>query len=86
MPKYTHLPAVKGKELIKLLQKDGWVVHGHVTHGVSLRKQFADRVRVTLVQDTGAALPDGTLGAILGPKQTSLGKRGLLDLLNRFGI
>ena len=86
MPKYTRLPAISGKKLIKLLQKAGWIVHGRAKHGVALRKRFAERTRVTIVPYTNAPLDDGTLSAILGTKQTSIGKRGLLDLVNKYGI
>jgi predicted RNA binding protein YcfA (HicA-like mRNA interferase family) len=86
MPKYTQLPTISGKKLIKLLQKAGWDVHGRAKHGVALRKRFADRTRVTIVPDTTARLDDGTLSAILGQKQTNIGKRGLLNLINKFGI
>lgn len=86
MPKYTRLPAISGKKLIKLLTKAGWVVHGRTKHGISLKKLFADRTRVTVVPDTNASLDEGTLGAILSHKQTNIGKRGLLDHINKFGI
>jgi len=86
MPKYTRLPAISGKKLIKLLTKAGWVVHGRTKHGVALKKPFADRTRVTIVPDTKAILPDGTLSQILGHKQTGIGKAGLLELVNKFGI
>ena len=86
MPRYTQLPVISGKKLIKLLQKGGWVVHGRAKHGVALRKYIVDRTRVTIVPDTNARLDDGTLSAILGFKQTNIGKRDLLDLVNKFGI
>jgi len=86
MRKYTNLPAIKGSDLIKLLQKDSWNVHGYGTHGVVLWKQFGDRKRVTIVPKTNASLPDGTLSAILGQKQTHIGKEGLLVLINKYGL
>jgi predicted RNA binding protein YcfA (HicA-like mRNA interferase family) len=85
VPKYTQLPSISGKKLIKLLQKAGWIIHGRTRHGVALRKHIADRTRVTIVPDTNAPLDDGTLSAILGFKQTNIGKKGLLDLVNKFG-
>jgi predicted RNA binding protein YcfA (HicA-like mRNA interferase family) len=84
--KYTRLPTITGKQLIKLLQKAGWIVHGRTKHGVSLRKRFSDRTRVTIVQDTRADIPEGTLSDILGQKQTGIGKKGLLELVNKYGI
>lgn len=86
MVKYTKLPAISGRKLIKLLQKDGWIIHRRTRHGVALVKVMGNRKRVTIIQDTRATLPDGTLSEILGQKQTGTGKRGLLNLVNKFGI
>lgn len=86
MPKYTTLPAITGKQLIKLLKKDGWAVGRRAKHGITLTKAFPDRTRVTFVPDTRASLPEGTLQAILSTDQTDIGKRGLLDLINKSGI
>ena len=86
MPKYTQLPALSGKQLIELLQKDGWIPHGRAKHGLTLKKHFGDRTIVTFIPDTSASLDDGTLAAILGVKQTGIRKKGLLDLVNKFGL
>jgi len=83
---YTIVPAITGKQLIKLLKKDGWQVGRKCNHGISLRKSIGERTRVTFIPDTRASLPQGTLQAILGHKQTGIGKKGLLDLLNKYGI
>lgn len=83
---YTKIPAISGKKLIKLLKKDAWLVKRQAKHGVALAKTTSDRTRVTVVPDTSASLDDGTLAAILGPKQTGIGKKGLLGILNDFGI
>jgi hypothetical protein len=53
---------------------------------MTLRKRVGNRTRVTFIPDTRASLPIGTLRAILGTKQTGLGKNGLLKLLNKYGI
>ena len=37
--KYTKLPTITGKDLIKLLQKDGWLVHRRTRHGIALVKK-----------------------------------------------
>ena len=80
------LPALTGKQLINLLKKDGWVeVRGRGSH-VSLKKPFGDRTRRTVVENTGASLPRGTLAAILGVKQTGLGRAGLLGLIDKYGV
>ncbi len=82
--KYQKIPTLSGLGLIKLLKKDGWIEHRQVTHGVALIKRAKDRTRVTIVPKSRAALPVGTLMAILGEKQTGLGKAGLLELLNKY--
>jgi len=86
LPKYTKLPTITGKQLIKLLKKDGWAVGRRARHGITLTKAFSGRTRVTFVPDTRAALPEGTLQAILSIDQTGIGKKGLLDLINKYGI
>jgi len=86
MTQYTKSPILSGKQLIKLLVKDSWEVKRRAKHGVSLAKLFPDRTRVTVVPDSKAPLDDGTLSAILGVKQTGIGKRGLLDLINKYGL
>ena len=86
MTKYTKLPTISGKKLIKLLQKDGWVIQRRTRHGIALIKVIGDRTRATIVQDTRASIPEGTLSDILGTKQTGIGKRGLLELVNKHGL
>jgi len=86
MAKYTRIPALSGKQLISLLQKDGWVIHGRTRHGVSLKKIVNQRTIVTVVPGSRASLPEGTLNAILGVKQTGIGKSGLLVIINKYGV
>ena len=86
MPKYTKIPAISGKKLIKLLQKDNWVIKRQAQHGIALAKHIGDRTKVTVIPNTNASLDEGTLSAILGPKQTGIGKKGLLNLVNKFGL
>ena len=83
--KYQKIPALTGLGLITLLKKDGWIEHRQATHGIALVKHFEEGTRVTIVPKTKANLPIGTLMAILGEKQTGLGKKGLLRLLNIYG-
>ena len=71
------IPAVTGKELIKLLLADGWEIVRRTNHGIFLRKG----PRTTVIKDTSASLPTGTLLAIIGPKQTALGRGGLVALI-----
>ena len=83
---YTKIPAISGNQLIKLLQKDSWEPGRKAKHGITLTKSFGNRTRVTFVPNTRASLPIGTLQAILSNKQTGLGKKGLLELLNKHGV
>ncbi len=78
------LPALSGAELISLLiSKDGWTEHGRRTHGVALRKKVGDRTLATIIPNKTDSLPKKTLGAILGPLQTKIGRKGLVEILNR---
>lgn len=86
MSSRRELPAVTGKQLIKLLKNDGWAEGRIARHGKCLTKKFSDRTRVTFVPNTRASLPPGTLSDILSVKQTGLGKFGLLKLIDKYGI
>jgi len=81
-----QLPAISGKQLMKLLMKDGWQAGRHATHGRTLSKRFGSRTRVTFIPDKSKALPQGTLSAILGHKQTQLGRKGLSELIEKHGL
>jgi predicted RNA binding protein YcfA (HicA-like mRNA interferase family) len=80
------LPRIRGKQLIKLVRKGGWVIKHRATHGVALSKNFGNRNRVTVIPDTRAELDEGTLSAIIGPKQMGIGKEGLFKLINKYGL
>jgi predicted RNA binding protein YcfA (HicA-like mRNA interferase family) len=82
----SDLPAITGKELIRLLKKDGFIISRKATHGLSMTKRVNDRTIVTVIPDTRASLPRGVLMAILGPKQTRLGRKGLLILIEKYGL
>jgi predicted RNA binding protein YcfA (HicA-like mRNA interferase family) len=64
------IPAVTGNYLIELLEFDGWIIHGRSTHGVTLKKIIDGQNKVTTVPTKKGSMPDGTLGSILGVKQT----------------
>ena len=80
------LPAITGKQLIKLFEKDGWINCGRVNHGISMKKRVKDRTLVTVVPDKKASLPKKTLGQILSLKQTGIGTPGLLKLIKKYKI
>jgi predicted RNA binding protein YcfA (HicA-like mRNA interferase family) len=86
MPQNKKLPRIRGKQLIKLACEDGWVIKRRATHGVALTKKFPDRTWVTVIPDTRAELDEGTLAAIIGPKQMGIGKQGLLTLIEKYGL
>ena len=86
MNAHRELPTISGKKLISLVVKDGWIVKRRAKHGISLTKAFSDRNRVTIIPDTRAPLDDGTLSAILGLKQMGIGKKGLIELIDKYGV
>ncbi len=82
----AKLPAITGKQLIKLLGKDGRVEHRHGNHGIVMTKRFPSGTRVTIMQHTTKSLPIGTLQDILSVRQTGLGKAGLRRLVSKYGL
>ncbi|OGU28771.1 MAG: hypothetical protein A2057_16115 [Ignavibacteria bacterium GWA2_35_9] len=82
----SDIPAISGKQLIKLLVFDGWIIKKKATHGLSLYKKINNRHIVTTIPDKKDSLPDGTLYAILSKKQTQIGRDGLLKLLDKYGM
>jgi hypothetical protein len=72
---------------MRLLRLDGWEAGRKSTHGVVHTKQFDDgRTRVTVVPDKRRPLAPGTLLAILGDRQTGIGRQGLLNLIDKHGL
>ena len=69
---------------MRLLERDGWIRGRRANHGVFFSKQFPgeNRPRTTVIPDKSAPLPNGTLAAILGPKQTGIGRAGLQALID----
>ena len=80
------LPRIRGKELIRLVAKDGWVPGRFARHGRTVTKKIGDRTRVTFIPDSRAELDEGTLAAIIGPKQMGIGKQGLWELIDKYGL
>lgn len=78
-------PAVTGVQLMDLLELDGWTRGRRTNHGVFFSKENpGERIpRSTVIPDKPGSLPAGTLGATLGVKQTSLGRDGHRNLINR---
>ena len=82
----ADIPALRGRQLLRLLVADGWEEVRDAPHGKWLKKKFRDGTRFTTVKGTGAKIPGGTLNQILSPKQTGLGKRGLRRLIDKHGL
>ena len=78
---------ISGKALAQLLRLDGWTEGRRTTHGIAFYKHFPGEhlPRMTIIPDKTDDLPSGTLGAILGVRQTGLGSAGLEGLLNKYG-
>ncbi len=75
------LPGISGTDLIKLLKANGWKEGRRTTHGIQLTKLVGDRTRVTIVPTKDKHMPNGTLAAILGMKQTGIGREGFLEMM-----
>jgi len=48
----ADLPAITGKQLIRLLKKDGFLVQRKARHGIAMIKRIPDRTLVTVIPDT----------------------------------
>ena len=84
----TDFPAISGLQLIKLLEKDGWIIIRKMKHGIRLSKNFPKwkQSLVTTIADKNKPLTEKTLGMILGLKQTQIGKKGLKALIDKHGL
>lgn len=80
------LPAITGPQLAKLLGKDGWAGGRRGRHGQLYSKRADGLLLTTTVPLKSRPIPDKTLGAILGPQQTGLGKNGLRALIEKHGL
>lgn len=83
----NSLPAITGKQLVKILEKDGWKNNGRTNHGISMSKNIDGEFKVTIIPTKkNTSIPDGTLGSILGVKQTCIGKDGLRKMIKEYGL
>ena len=73
-----HLPAISGRQLVRALQRVGFVVLRQKGSHVSMEQRTADGYWRTVVPFHREIRP-GTLGDILN--QTGLSKAGLAELL-----
>ena len=83
----SDMPAVSGIQLMHLLAKDGWVKGRKANHGICFTRVIPnDRTLVTFIPNNSTPLPEGTLEAILGVKQTHITKKGLKALIKKYGL
>ena len=75
------LPAITGPQLGKLLESDGWQMDERSTHGMTYKKIVGGELRITTIPTKSRSLCKVTLRQILGPRQTGIGRAGLLRLL-----
>lgn len=86
MRKYTKVPALSGKQLIKLYREDSWQYGRKTKHGRCLYKFIGNHKRIVYIPESSESLPTGTLMNIIGSKQSNIRKKGLLNLLNKYGL
>lgn len=80
------LPAITGRQLMRLLLLDGWELVRRAPHGRFYAKTLPDGTRIhATVPDKTRPLKPGTLSAILGLQQTGLGRAGLAALIAQHG-
>jgi predicted RNA binding protein YcfA (HicA-like mRNA interferase family) len=83
----TKLPHITGMQLFRLLKRGGFVDGRKARHGRSMTKRLPGGTTVvTFVPETRSILPLGALQAILGSKQTKIGRSGFLKLIEEHGI
>ena len=75
-----RLPVISGKDLIRLLSKDGFVVESQRGSHVTLKKRIGQRVIVTTVP-LHRELDTGTLSGIL--KQAEIRREQFFRLLGK---
>lgn len=83
----ASLPAITGDQLVTLLEKDGWSNEGKTTHGISMQKLVDGRHRVVIIPcKKSRSIPTKTLHDMLGMKQSGIGRSGLVDLIDKYGL
>ena len=82
----ADLPALSGRQFVRLLEADGWRFVRYSRHGALLTKRVGGESKNVVVKDTSRDIPNGTLARILGQRQTGLGRDGLLRLIERHGL
>ncbi len=82
----SSLPAIKGKQLVRLLEKDGWQNRGKSQHGIYLFKIVSGDYRFDVIPNKSRPLPHSLLSRILSSRQSGIGRTGLRTLVEKYGI
>lgn len=80
----ADLPAISPKVLIKILENEGWQIKRRANHGLAMAKFFEGKNYITIIPTKDKSIPKGTLMAILGPKQTKIGRDRFLELYKTY--
>jgi hypothetical protein len=81
------IPPVTGKQLIWLFRQAGWDEVRRSKEGIMFAKRFPDgRFASTVISPTRRPLTPGTLGAIIGPRQSGIGRDGLAAWIEPYGL
>jgi predicted RNA binding protein YcfA (HicA-like mRNA interferase family) len=81
------LPAITGKQLERLFRLDGWEPKRRAQEETFFaKKDAAGVVRHTVITTKNRPLASGTLTAMLGPKQSNVGRDGLREMIRRHGL
>lgn len=82
-----ELPAISGRQLERLFRLDGWKQKRRAKEGTFFAKRDANGVvRHTVITTKKRPLAPGTLAAMLGPKQSNVGRDGLREMIDCYGL
>ncbi len=81
------LPAITGVQLVRLFRRAGWLEGRRTKEGIFFSRRGLDgQTHTTVIPTKRRPLTPGTLAAILGPKQSGIGRSGLADLIQQHGL
>ncbi len=76
----VDLPAINPKDLIKIFENEGWQIQRRANHDLAMSKYFNGKNHITIIPMKDKSMPKRTLMAILGIKQTQIGRERFLEL------
>ena len=80
----NSLPVLSGRQLARLLEKDGWQRKRKSRHGIYLSKVQGSDYIPAIIPDK-PELKGHILNRILSKQQTCLGREGLARLIEKYG-